>query len=219
MIDVRQIIERSIYRLLVDQVVLEGFGVDPQTYTNDALGTTQKTSDMAAITATKGFCVEIFGVGTSQNRDIKKTPRISIDSKSYSLGVIGNETTSYVPISAGMFNLESQAQNSMDLQVDIVMESSNVEQDRVIQALVAQALPGRKFLKIYNSVDTFLCMFITSHTWNNTIEGIIGKVHTYEIPDLWISESTVLTYNIPSINQIDLDIEPENGIIITQTVV
>lgn len=223
MIDIRSIIERDIFRKLVDVIVLEGYGVDPNDPSFQIVGTTgidNKRAAMDIITANKGFCIEVFGVGTSQNRGVKKTPRISIDSVSFQEGNVAQPPHYYSMSNKGSFDLIVDGTISMELNINIVMEASNAEQDRVTQALVWQALPPRTSLTIDSMFShlykgDYFIMFQSSQVWNNTLEGINGKVHSYKVPDLYVSPTTTVITGIPPINEITIELPPLDNLVIT----
>jgi hypothetical protein len=91
------------------------------------------------------------------------------------------------------------------LDIDIHLVSSTAKQDRVLHAILNQAIGSRGHIPFYDSPkELFFIKQYNYYDIPDTQEGIEEKVYSYEVRDLYLTEGTIQR-NIPTIKEITVE--------------
>lgn len=214
----QEVIERSFYEAIRLVGVAEGYMIDEALYPETQQGLEDMELAMAAIVTSKGFIVQLLGVGSSQSKGLKKTPRIVIEQARFSPGETGGLPTSEIitnPTVLGAFNESAMGLSTSKVYLDIHLVSNSAVQNRILHAILITALGTRNYLPLINQPEDKL--FINQYSYFDIIDtqdGIIEKVYVYEAPDVWLEYSEVPS-ELTSIDEITTNINIEEGIAAT----
>lgn len=213
--DVQDIIERSIFEAIRKVIVVEGYLPDITVYlpvnqiTYDAW-----VNDVKNVVTAKGFCIEIFGPGSNQSKYQKKIPRIVIQTRRFLPGEIGTPPEGFYQLQDdNTFRQVKTAPTTSNMQIDIRLVSKSQIQDRIMHAIIGKALTTRKFIQIYtdlnNPIAKFFLRQVGYNDYNELDEGVMERVYTYEVPDVYQTEWDIISTVIAPITEITVDTEFE----------
>jgi hypothetical protein len=197
LIQVQESIERTIYEKIRLELVSTGYLpdiTDNLAYPNNSVGKFEFEKAMGVIQATKGFCIELFGVGSIKSRGLKKVPRIVIKKGRLLPGGIGSPPgLNYIPNPANEnFDGVLLPQRSTDYYIDICLISNEETQDRVMNNVIGNTLTTRTYLALIdNPTQRFFIEQIGYNEMADIDEGIMERVYQYQIPDLYLTQATV----------------------------
>lgn len=200
--NLQELVERSLFESIRKEVVDKGYLPDitaqveitpvtiPPTYTNKYPNTLQGRQqwelDIKNIVNSKGFAIEIYNEGSNLGKGIKKVPRIVINSGNSLPGALGGDPSRFYEDTGNSYLPMVTPPQTVDLFIDIHVVSDNVIQERILNAIMALALPRRGYIKHYNDpTKTFFIRFINFYDRDDLEGGIVEKVYGYEIPDCW----------------------------------
>lgn len=189
--DSQAIIERSIYHAIRRKCIAEGYTPDVSLFdlANEA-GQQQYRLALKAIQETKGFAIEVFGASNSQQKGIKQVPRISITPGTFLPGEVGyGPTTIYSPNGDNTFTGTKVPIEASDYHVDIHLVSNDIQQNRVLNSILASCLYRKGYIPVYPHTELQLSKNLF---YLNTVnvdsdkpsEGLIEKVHNYIFHDV-----------------------------------
>lgn len=225
MVNTLEVIERSIYDAILQVAIKEGLTLDPKNYypvTPESIK--QFNDDKKALSK----YVSIFGAGSAESKGEKITPRIVVENDTLFPGAIGlqdnflefnEEDKNYIPI--------QMPSKSLEQIVNIHICAGNQADYRVLQTIVAKALPLRGYIKNYlnetltESGNIFLEL-VNAYDESDTLSGLIEKAFQYQIQDFVLEElvikDTENTENtIPMISDITFLTENQTLITINKT--
>jgi hypothetical protein len=209
----RQDLDYTLFKLLADALVDLGYypdykdttlypdTPDGQLYWNDAIRT---------IVGTKGFAIEIFGTGTNQSRYVKKVPRIVINSGPYTPGNVGSNPDLFYE--DNFITLTKEAKilppQTSDYRFDIAISSNSSKEERVMEALIAQLLPARKYVPFYNDPQVvFLVLRTGDRQFADLNQGILDKVFSYHAVDLFETLPEIISTTTPVLEEVTVDVK------------
>lgn len=185
MINSQEIIERSVYRALLDVAVKLGYSVDPNLYQppnkdNEArfLKDCNKLKKL----------VTIYGTGNSEAKGSKITPRIVVNARGFYPGAIGMPKE-LIEAEAGIgFMAYESPYETIDQQIDVHLVAGNQEDLRLLHQLMFWSLPQRGYIKPYNEEKPLFSGNIFIENVNfydspNNQMGILEKVYQYVVKD------------------------------------
>jgi len=183
-------IERTLYRVLYQVAVDEGFWPNEDLLINLPNGQQLLEQQIDQIIATKGFAVEVFGMGSSQAKGLKRVPRIVLISRRSMPGMVGSSAVQHSATSDPELFLKTLGSTrSSDLQIEVNVVSNTAQQDRIINAITIKALGVMRHMLIYGSTDEWFCIEqYTYYDLPETIEGIMEKSYGYQIHDIFVDE-------------------------------
>ena len=202
MVTTQEIIERSLYASLMQVTLQLGRTIDPDLYL-PVSAKNQKRYQLALEAIGDKF-IYIFGVGNNQVRGPKIVPRITIDLNAYYPGSIGTEA---FMVGNEKENEEYRQYNypfeTKNVQFDIHLVSSRVEDMRLLHSILYTALPVRGYIKPFleASLQEYLEHKGLLKTGNLYIEvsnyydhndqehGLLEKVYSYTVVDSYIEEN------------------------------
>ena len=186
---IQDIIEKTVFERIRQEVVDKGYLPDISdtvTYPDTDAGYALWEAAIDAIVTAKGFAIEIFNGGISEARGVKKIPRIVINSGSFLPGALGGDPQRIFSDQGTEYAALVTPPQTVDYYLDIHLVSNRIVQARILNAILALAIPRRAYIPFYNSpTDSFFIRTINYYDADSSDEGIMEKVFGYEIPDLW----------------------------------
>lgn len=194
MVNSQEIIERSIYKALLDMAIRLEYTVDPEKYLPISDSNKNKFKhDREDITRKKGFFIDIFGVGNNQSRGIKYTPRITVESEGFYPGDIGlpKEILEREGIGYNAYEMPSE---TMTQYINIRLCATNVDLMRKLHQIMFWSIPQRGYIKPYNEARPLFTgnIFIRQVNFYNMPDlenGLMEKVYQFEIQDCLLENS------------------------------
>lgn len=189
MIDSQEIIERSIYKALLDVAVKLKYSIDPNKYLPvNAANSKRFNEDRDKLSK----YIPIFSSGDNLSTDKKTTPRIVVNPKGFYPGDIGMPKPLIVenPNSRRFTAMEAPYE-TINQYIDIHLVSNNADDNRLLHQLCFWALPQRGYVKPYVS-DKFLFSgnifleLVNFYDQPNLQFGLIEKVYEFEVQDCLI---------------------------------
>jgi hypothetical protein len=206
--NIQERVERSIFEKIRLLLVTEGYLPDITNYPENNTGQQQWKTDLQAIDGIKGFAAEVFGHGNAESKGQKRTPRIAIIPRRILPGDIGTPIEGYFepdPLDPKKTIKRTTPPESAILDIDIHLVSSTAKQDRVLHAILNQAIGSRGHIPFYDSPkELFFIKQYNYYDIPDTQEGIEEKVYSYEVRDLYLTEGTIQR-NIPTIKEITVE--------------
>lgn len=206
----RELIERSIYTLLREELVAQGFLPDIKLYAGDTAG---YNSALEAIKDANGFATEIFGTGSTFKKYQEKVPRIVIRNEATLPGDIGagpeldfynnSEDSSLLDI----YMLPPQSHDYV-INIQSVYKTSKV--DRIHQDIIMGILPERGYVQLYNSEDVlakFFIIFDSALAEPDLEKGIETRDFVFIVKDRWLRTPRLQNEGVAKITQITIDNE------------
>lgn len=197
-------VERSIFEELRKLLVAEGYLPNITNYTmGSPSSTAQYHAALEAIVTAKKFAAEVFGHSSSQEKGIKRVPRIAIIPRRILPGDTGAPPEGYItedPLDPDNFVKIVTSAEAANFQLDIHLVSSTAVQDRFLNAILSKAIGQKRYLKFYD--DPTQRFFIKQYNYYDlpdTMEGVEEKVYSYEVSDLYLYEEIVNNRIVPTI--------------------
>jgi hypothetical protein len=198
--NIEEVAERSLYQRLLTECVDKGYTPNLQntsTYPDTPAGFAALEAAYTNIKTVKGFSIEIFNYSKGQAKNYKKVPRIVINTQNTLPGALGGDLDRHYTKNAGTYYASVLPPQTSDLYVDIHLISDNVLQHRVLNAILALAIPRRGFIPMYDDPTTNLFVRYISYLEIQDKEtGLIEKVYRYEIPDIFETDGHVVATGI-----------------------
>lgn len=202
-------VEKSIYEAIRLALVANGYlpDITSVSYPNTQAGETQWTTDLQAIVNAKQFAIEVFGHGSSNAKEIKRTPRIAIIPRRIMPGDIGMDIRggfSPNPLDPDSTVKIKPTLQAANFHIDINIVSGTSAQDRVLHAILAKALSIWSFIPMYDDPQNlFFIRQFNFYDIPDTKNGIEEKVYSYEVPDLYLYEGDIS--NVALIKEITIN--------------
>lgn len=231
--NVQERVERSLFEAIREKLVNHGYLPEVSAYSADQVGNDDYIAAKKAIVtntdATKPDSIDVFGHGSELSKGIEATPRIVCVTRRIMPGDIGKKIDHEYwldPLDPDSVIKTIPPYKSTNLHIDIEVVSRTARQDRIMNAILAEAIGGAMgYVNVYDTTtkEKFFIRQFNFYDVPDTENGIIKKVYSYEIPDLYLTDGmtqanyplieqiTVLFYTIPSnrvITQDDLQDSP-----------
>lgn len=200
-------VERSIYEVIRLALVSQGYIADELLYLNNQAGW---ETAMAQIANTKGFAIDLFGVGSNQSKETKRVPRMVIITDRVAEGDIGTDYAPFLVTDPTQSLIQGQMAlaptETVNIQFNINLVCNSIMQERVCNSIIFMALGRKKYIPLYSD-DTQLFFVVQTNYYNlvDTDEGTIEKAYVYEARDLYLEDSTVIS-TVVAINEITTNI-------------
>lgn len=216
--NIQELLERSIYHNLRYTTVAAGYLPDISTYDienpdiNIAIAeNTRFEDDMKMVASDKGFAVELFSNGPSQQRGELQVPRIVLETESFLPGELGLDTTkNYSKNEDGTFTAYDNTwlTQTSDFYFQLRLLSNSTKQQRVLNGIMLHTLPRRGYMKWVGETElrttgNLFVNFVSHAEFNHTEEGIVEKIYRYEIKDVHEMEPTELAQVIAAMETIN----------------
>lgn len=213
--NIEERIERSMFEALRQECVDKGYLPDITNYTIPG-DQAQWETDLKAIANAMGFAIEVFSTAGFQDRNTKKVPRIVINVQDFLPGALGGDQTKIYQKGTNDYTAEIRPPQSADYYFHVHLIANKIQQLRIMQAIMALALPRRGYIKFYTESEfqfhgNLFLRNLTSMEYPQTEEGIMEKVYRYEVQDVYETASKPAgTY--AQINEINVDIDNDDNI-------
>lgn len=208
---IQSIIERSLFEIirkeLVDKLYLPDIA-DTDTYPDNEIGWAKWEADIKAIAnGAKGFAIELFSVGNNEAKGIKKVPRIVIDSGNFLPGALGGDPRRYFEDQGNNYKALITPPQTVDFYVNFHLVSSSAVQARILNSILALAIPRRGYIVWYNdATKSFFARYLNYYDQGDKSVGVDECVYAYEIPDAWDREDVEVYATIAKTSEITLNI-------------
>lgn len=208
--DIESRVERSMFEMLRLVAVAEGYlpDVTDPSFANTGGGNNNWEIACMAILAAKGFMVPIYGYSAPVDKDILKVPRIVVISRRTKLGDVGNPVNPIVVAKAQnptQYRAIRRPILSVNMQVDIELVASSSKQIRILNAIVNEALGTMAFIPFMGTSDKFFLRQFNYYDLLDPDSSLIVKAYSYEIKDLYLTNSKVVQEDVPKITEITVE--------------
>lgn len=189
---IQEQVERTFEKAVYDVLLHNGYIPDRKVVGPDPVKAAYQTA-AKLIADSKGFCVDLYGHGTSQAKDQLKVPRMVITGLGFLKGDTGQDFgATYEKDENGRFTRYAQAAPFSNYRIQIELTSNSGKQDRLIEAVRQAALPNLSYITHYNEPDLrFLIEYSSTFQRPNLEYGLISKTYVYEVKDVLESESVL----------------------------
>lgn len=213
--DLQARLEKSIYERIRTILVEEGYlpARNPGRYTPDKAGELNWQTDIKSITTNKEFAVEPFSNSGIQDKGMKSVPRIVIIARRYIPGETGAPINGQIfsnPVDPNNFVKVGTSLESMHLHLDVNLVTASANQDRILNAVIFKALGTKTFIPFSDSInERFFLKQFNYYDLPDAQDGLMEKVYSYEIQDLYMYED-LNSQNVSPIKEITQELEIEN---------
>lgn len=205
--DIQEIVERSLFESIRLILVEHNYLPDVVVYNDNDAGKAAYQTEIDNIVILKGFAIEVFGHSSSQKKYAKKVPRIVIYPKRIIPGDIGGGPDPEFILEGGSYTKKTQPPRTSTYEFEINVISNSAKQDRLMNAILAIAIPSRGYVKFYN--DPLNSFFVEQYSFRespDTQEGINEKFYMYRAIDLYFAEGQIIETGISPLKSIGVDI-------------
>ena len=205
--NVQELIERSLFESIRKELVDKGYLPDINLFPNTISGRSDYEAAITLIKTIKGFAIELFSEGSNHSKGMKKTPRIVIKTGSFVPGALGGDVSRVMVLSGSGFLPTKTPPQTVDFYIDFHLVSENVNQERILNSLLAISVPRRGYVPFYTDSNySFFTRYVNFYNYDDSDQGIIEKVYAYEIQDCWETEDSVVGSMVAKMSEIDLTI-------------
>lgn len=206
----QELIERSLFERIRKELVDKAYLPNIVSYDDNAAGWAQYGVDLNTIVSTRDFAIEVFSTGTNEAKGDKKVPRIVLESGSFLPGNLGGDPKPYFEDQGSNYKGLVTPPQTADYYIDICLISNSIVQNRILNSILALAIPRRGYIPWYTNEDenetkSFFARYLNYYKKNDTKSGIIEHVYSYEIPDAWESEDIEKLSSVAKISEITLN--------------
>jgi len=206
---IQEIIERSLFYAIIDEIVDKEYFPDIRddtTYPDTPQGKIDFDTAVQAVIVSMGYAIEIFSGASNESRGLKKVPRIVIDSGNFLPGALGGDPRRFFEDQGDDYKALVTPSQTVDFYVNFHLISGSIKQSRILNAIIALAVPRRGYIPWYNDeTKTFFAHYLNYYDQSNEDEGIIEHVYAYEIPDAWDREDGEVYATIAKMTEITLN--------------
>jgi len=205
-----ELIERSFFHSVRKELVDKGYLpdiTDTVTYPDTPAGIAAWDNAISNIISSKGFAIEVFGFSSARSKGMKKTPRIVIHNSSTLPGTVGGDGTYFFRKNpSGTYSQVKAPPQSVDFILQVMLTGETSEHMRIMNAIIALALPRRGYIHFYNNPDqNFFIENTGSNSYNNSQENQMDRIIAYTVNDLYDIEEIIMNNNIPPIREIRVE--------------
>jgi len=204
-------IERSIYKVILAVCIDQGYTpniTNATTYPDTPAGWAKYKTDLATCKTNKGFAIEVFNNSAPDDKGIKQLPRIIILSESFMPGSVGlgNEFL-YEEKPGNVFEKTQIISGFHSFSFKVALLAESAKQIRVLQSLLATALPLFGYITHYT--DTTKYIYIENTTYGNLGRidgGIIEQIYGYQIDNILLTNPKVISSSIKPLEELTLQV-------------
>ena len=206
---IQEIIERTLFEAIRQEVVDKEYLPDVSdigTYPDTEAGWTAWEAAINTVVSTKGFAIEVFGGGSNEAKGTKKVPRIVIECGNFLLGDLGGDPRRFFVDKTTHFQALVTPPQTVNFFVNFHLISNTVEQTRILNAIMALAVPRRHYHPWYNdTTKTFFAEYLNYYDQSNVDKGITEYVYGYKVPDAWDHEDIEIYETVAKMTEITLN--------------
>ena len=214
LIPVQQAVEQSIEWALYQILISNGLTPDRDLF---ALNSKAYEEAKTKILNDKKICVDLYGSGASGDRDVKKTPRITVTGLGFLIGDTGDFQT-YYQKDSGAFSLFKPTTVLSNYRFQITLTSDRTSHDRVIESVRQIALPNMDYIKYYvdpkSSDEPLFTDFLIRYAYTKQSPDLnfsfIEKSYIYEAVDIQEAPARTIKSKISPIKEITVKDSEDN---------
>lgn len=209
--NIQERIERSFYKSIEAVLVTEGYlpSRNSTDFPNTEAGQEAWDAALKVIANAKGFATELFGYGSGQSKGLKKVPRIAIITRRVmpgdigAPGTVGFEKDKNDPNTIRKILVDYQTSN---IHIDVHLISNSAAQDRFLHAVMHAAIGNKRHIVFFdNPNERFFSEQFNHYDTPDETEGIIEKIYSFEVKDIFLYEEYDSTTNVSLINDITVE--------------
>lgn len=209
----QELIELTLWDILRREVVSQGYVPDVHNYPDTVQGSDDYAQAMLAIaTGPKGFAVEVFNNSNPEYKGIKKLPRIVLLSEMMVPGDVGGDGKEvFTPETVNgnqIWNAHIRPPQTIDFTFTVHVLADNAVQVRILNAMVANALPLRGYIPAHigvvnNDVFNIYVENISFATLPYFDQAMLEYSYRYQVKDLFF-EDDLFTQSYAPLQEIAL---------------
>ena len=219
-------IERTLFEVIRLLLVDTGYLPDVTTFAHSAAGSDAYQAARKAIhDSSKGFCVDLFGVGSQQSKYLKRVPRIVLVKRRFNPSFeIGLPVNPYFTAVTDIDNITHYTQQRVTNSViegfyDIILSANSAASDRIMNVIMANAIPGKGYLQYQDDADErFMIEYQNQSEQHDEEEGVHNYIISYRIPDLFFATPIDMA-NVAPIECITLNSLTTGNSLLSQTII
>ena len=213
-----EMIDRAIYERI--RVALVSAGLLPDSTLFPDTQSFLAAKEVLRSNLADGQIVEISGVGSSYARGGKTSCRVIIDNKGETDGTIScldvRDYESYTDVNGKRkFNKMLYPPVSKNVSYEIRFIATSIQKERLLKAILNTALSSRKTLKgIKDDGSEDAESFVLKRTGLvnvSSVDNISEYMYSYLVVDVWLEEKTLLRANIPTMDNVTIEVNLENS--------
>lgn len=217
------LIERTLYEKLRLVAVQYGYLPDITKYSRGESGARAYALAMDKIHKEKGFVLTIKNNINSTEQGEKTSPRMVLETVQCIPGEWGQWGLTQYKLENGRYKKYGLQPQPVSYVLQFHLVSNSLEQARVMNAILARAIPRRGYHKITEDIyqgipgvenipvedigPTFYCELQTSRVYPDPENNLKEDVHQYIIPDAWDITFTDTGEDIAPISEIETTIQ------------
>jgi len=203
-------VDFAFFKAIMDLCVALGYTaneMDDTLYPDTDDGYNKLKQDIENIKSTKGFAIGVFGVGNTDDKGYETYPRIVLASRAFLAGDVGNNPD---PVytkdpKTNTFNVDTLPPRTSDYYLNVHVISGSASQKNLLNGIIANALPKRGYIDLPDVPGRKIFIHeINTTTPEDPERGIMERIYSYEIKDLWESTPVRKPEAVPPINQVDI---------------
>jgi len=203
-------VDFAFFKAIMDLCVALGYTaneMDDTLYPDTDDGYKKLKADIQTIRSTKGFAIGVFGVGNTDDKGYEKYPRIVIASRAFLAGDVGNNPDPVYTKNpqTNTFDVDTLPPRTSDYYLNIHVISGSASQKNLLNGIIANALPKRGYIELPDVPGRNIFIHeINTTTPEDPERGIMERIYSYEIKDLWESTPVRKPEAVPPINEVDV---------------
>jgi len=205
-------VDYAFYKAILDVLVELGITpdiTDTTNYPDTEAGYNNLLNMIQQIKTNRGYCVGLFGVGNTDDKGYEKYPRIVVASRAFLAGDVGNNPEPvYIKDQAtNRYKTETLPPRTSDYYINIHAISGDASQKNLLNGVIATAIPKRGYLDLPDVPGRKIFVHeINTTTPEDPERGIMERIYSFEIKDLWESIPKQGPENLSPITEIDVTV-------------
>lgn len=190
------LIERTLVENLRLEAVNYGYMPDITKFPRTKQGYADYVKAQERVVSDKGFCIDVLSNLSPVEMGEKKFARMVVRTVQCIPGEFGQwGRTQYTLDTDGNFRRHELPPQPVNYVMNIHLVYNSIDQGRILNAILAKAIPRRGFHKItkmvYDDIElpeelpTFFCELLTSNMYPSLENNCQEDVYRYNIPDAW----------------------------------
>lgn len=199
--NVQERVERSIFEAIRLKLVAHGYIPDVNSFAQTPVGNTAYTAAMQAIvTGGQPDSIEVYNNGSQQSKAVEVVPRIVCVTRRIMPGDIGKRVDNRYtlnPLDPDAIVDTEPPYESSNLHIDIEVISKSARHDRILHAILAEAIGGTMgYVNVYDTKtnERFFIRQFNFYDLPDMENGLLKRVYSYEVPDIYLTDGM----NIPN---------------------
>lgn len=208
--NIQERVENTVIEHLRLELVAQGYIPDIQDYLPQSQANINAyKAEEAAIITTKGFSIGLFNHSSSDKKYSKSVPRIVLMPRKFNQGDVGNSPyPAFVENEDGLYDGYFQAPTSSDYWFDLMLATNSAAQDRILHSIIRAVFAKRKYIDLLygteNPVPKVLIEHLDEAYAPDDVEGVINRLHSYRIIDLYETEAQLANLTVGKMAEIEV---------------